>query len=241
MTHADRARRWRGQAKDMSLRDREPTLVTLPEIGLERRSQEGDLSLVVISENATAAHPLRRGTPVIVGNGVNIGIESPSVSRRHAHLFVGERIRIEDLGSRNGTFIRGAPLPPGELAELGTSDLVELKSSVSMGGQASARHGQTAENALLDLARLFPRIAQSSVGVILGGETGVGKEVIARRLLAILSFARSSGRESSRRSHCAQAIRAERRECFGSLEARLLLEWTSMNCPARERSIGDLG
>jgi DNA-binding winged helix-turn-helix (wHTH) protein len=38
------------------------------------------------------------------GAGV-IPLESPTVSRRHARLVIGEDARIEDLGSKNGTFV----------------------------------------------------------------------------------------------------------------------------------------
>jgi DNA-binding winged helix-turn-helix (wHTH) protein len=53
-------------------------------------------------------------------------IESPTVSRRHARIHVGEDgAVIEDLGSKNGTFVRGerisgpTPLAHGDVIRLG--------------------------------------------------------------------------------------------------------------------------
>jgi pSer/pThr/pTyr-binding forkhead associated (FHA) protein len=53
-------------------------------------------------------------------------IESPSVSRRHARILVsGETATLEDLGSRNGTFLGGdkiaapSPLADGDEIRIG--------------------------------------------------------------------------------------------------------------------------
>jgi DNA-binding winged helix-turn-helix (wHTH) protein len=43
-----------------------------------------------------------------------IRIDAAGVSRRHARLVIaGDRARIEDLGSKNGTFVGGKPVAPG--------------------------------------------------------------------------------------------------------------------------------
>jgi DNA-binding winged helix-turn-helix (wHTH) protein len=53
-------------------------------------------------------------------------LESPTVSRRHARILVdGEQVLLEDLDSKNGTFVRGqritapTPLSGGEVFRLG--------------------------------------------------------------------------------------------------------------------------
>lgn len=58
-------------------------------------------------------------------------IDVHSVSRRHAAVTIaGETATIEDLGSKNGTFVRGrrvtgrVPLRDGDLVRLGTAELV---------------------------------------------------------------------------------------------------------------------
>ncbi len=66
--------------------------------------------------------------------GNDIVINDPEVSRRHARLLkVGDTYSIEDLGSTNGTFIRGlrlaAPvtLRPGEVITLGERVIVQFE------------------------------------------------------------------------------------------------------------------
>jgi DNA-binding winged helix-turn-helix (wHTH) protein len=65
--------------------------------------------------------------------GSTVWIDSPSVSRRHARLTVegrSRRVVLEDLGSTNGCFVRGAPvdspvvLSDGDAVTIGS---VELK------------------------------------------------------------------------------------------------------------------
>ena len=54
--------------------------------------------------------PLLEGV-IVIGRGEDAGIriESGGVSRRHARIVVaGEEARVEDLGSKNGTFVNGA-------------------------------------------------------------------------------------------------------------------------------------
>ncbi len=52
--------------------------------------------------------PLPPG-PCVIGRArsADISTESPSVSRRHALLSIGERVTVRDLGSRNQTFVDG--------------------------------------------------------------------------------------------------------------------------------------
>ena len=49
------------------------------------------------------------------------------VSRQHAViLFVNDKFFIQDLGSRNGTFLNGKRLEPFQLMRLGTGDEINL-------------------------------------------------------------------------------------------------------------------
>ena len=58
-------------------------------------------------------------------DGAAAWIDSPSVSRRHARIVVsGGRATIEDLGSKNGTYVRGARLSAA--AQLVDGDEIRL-------------------------------------------------------------------------------------------------------------------
>lgn len=68
---------------------------------------------------------------------VNVRIDAPSVSRRHARLTVasGAPATLQDLGSKNGTWVAGrrldsdaAPLRDGDVLRLGRVELVFLDS-----------------------------------------------------------------------------------------------------------------
>jgi DNA-binding winged helix-turn-helix (wHTH) protein len=65
----------------------------------------------------------------IVGRGIEdvVEIEAPTISRRHARIIIGESITLEDLGSKNGTWLKDQRLTaPGALAD---GDVVKLGSA----------------------------------------------------------------------------------------------------------------
>lgn len=74
--------------------------------------------------------PLRRGEN-IVGRGSDdvVEIEAPTISRHHARIVVGESVTIEDLASKNGTWLDGErvggsrPLADGASVRLGSVHL----------------------------------------------------------------------------------------------------------------------
>lgn len=75
--------------------------------------------------------PLREGESVLGRDeGATVFLDEASVSRRHARITVtGRSAVIEDLDSRNGTFVRGArvdglvPLEDGDAIRLGWARL----------------------------------------------------------------------------------------------------------------------
>jgi DNA-binding winged helix-turn-helix (wHTH) protein len=56
--------------------------------------------------------PLRQGENVLGRNlDDGVSVPSPTVSRRHARIsIVGDEASVEDLGSKNGTYVNGAPV-----------------------------------------------------------------------------------------------------------------------------------
>ena len=138
----------------------------------------------------------------------DVQVQDTAVSRIHLRLHLGgSRVRVEDVGSANGTLVSGSRLPPGEVrvlppgqvVEIGTSWLTIANSALQSSDSAhsgpvsqestSHNEGRQRKPALVvhdekmqALHHLVERVAASDISVLLRGETGVGKEVFARRL-----------------------------------------------------------
>lgn len=128
-----------------------------------------------------------------------IRIDSRSVSRRHAILHLGPPLCIQDLGSANGTFVRDARSPldtaatqplrklSREVFELAVGERLSLGTvplAVRRKEEASHSSAPTAavvrDPAMLAIHDQLGRAARSTLSILLLGETGVGKEVLAR-------------------------------------------------------------
>ena len=169
--------------------------------------------LLVGTGQDVVSHLLPAHGVLTVGRAPDAGIQvkDGSVSRLHLRLHLGSTVRVEDLGSANGTSVGGlriAPgeqcvLPPGQVVELDASWMTiansRLTASSSSQGSAPPREssspaapntGKTGAHPVLvvedekmrAMHHLVARVATSDIRVLLHGETGVGKEVFARRL-----------------------------------------------------------
>ncbi len=115
------------------------------------------------------------------------------VSRRHLAIEVkGTSLRVEDLDSTNGTFIGGVRivlvlLHGGEHVALGKSMLAvtRVASNAALGAVPAARGYGRVVGSSLAMRRLYPmleRLSASNASLLLEGETGTGKELIAETL-----------------------------------------------------------
>jgi transcriptional regulator with GAF, ATPase, and Fis domain len=131
---------------------------------------------------------------MLVGSGpaCEVHVSDREVSRRHAAVEpAGRRLRITDLGSTNGTFVDGvavveAFLRGGEVVRIGSTAIEVSDSPAQTQAPLPVRtsFGRMV-GASTEMRRLYPlceRLAQSSVTVIIEGETGTGKEVLAEAL-----------------------------------------------------------
>ena len=116
-------------------------------------------------------------------------IEDPSVSRRHVELeLVPEGVLVRDLKSRNGTFyldqrVERMVLAPGTSLRLGSTTIaIELDAELADEPLALAgfRGLVGASPAMQRLFGMVARLDGSLVPVMVHGETGVGKELVAR-------------------------------------------------------------
>ncbi len=137
------------------------------------------------------AHPGR----VLLGQGpaCDLKLSDTQVSRRHAALeAVGGELRLTDLGSTNGTWvdrvrISEAYLGGGELVRVGATLLRVDRAEASARARPLPPEEQFGRlvGASPEMRRLYPmckRLALSDVPVIIEGETGTGKEVLAEAL-----------------------------------------------------------
>jgi two-component system response regulator AtoC len=94
-------------------------------------SSEETLSVLVLSNSFIASYSLPDVGEVTIGrsNSVEVYVDDPLVSRRHAILAMAPRLTIRDLGSSNGTRVDGTPLPAGETRELRVGDVVTVGSA----------------------------------------------------------------------------------------------------------------
>jgi DNA-binding NtrC family response regulator len=134
-----------------------------------------------------------RGGRVHVGQSpaCAVRLSDPTVSRRHAALDLVEgALRLTDLGSTNGTSVNGVrafevELAGGETLRLGDSVLrVELGEAATEPATDRRRFGRFVGGSE-EIQRLYPimdRIAAADIPVVIEGETGTGKEVLAESL-----------------------------------------------------------
>jgi transcriptional regulator with PAS, ATPase and Fis domain len=153
-----------------------------------------DWVLVVCTAMGVVRREVQPGAALVLGRGehVDIDIDDDSVSRRHARLYVGDPVRIEDLGSRHGTVVLGkrlaaaeiATLPLGATAELGATSVVLHRGRHTAADAAAPEGALVVDDAMQRLYALLDTIAPSAMSVLILGETGTGKEVYARAVHA---------------------------------------------------------
>jgi two-component system, NtrC family, response regulator AtoC len=184
---------------------REKRATSAPLDEARERSKAAGFELVVLLSAKVATYPLPASGSVSIGRSEenDIRIDHASVSRRHALLHVGPPLQIEDLGSANGirmldvidhpntAQIRDVKGQSGALVPVRIGDTIGLGAAVlvlnvSEPAPREADPGKALEDgfyvgdkAMRELHALAARLAEGMISVLLLGETGVGKEVLA--------------------------------------------------------------
>ncbi len=121
-----------------------------------------------------------------------IVLTDPTVSRYHLELRrTASGIQLSDLGSRNGTWVGGlrierAIVPAGTRLKIGDTTIAvdDAGSSVAPPLTEAPRPPDLVgeSDGIREVARLVHKLARVDSSVLIQGETGTGKEVVARAL-----------------------------------------------------------
>lgn len=141
---------------------------------------------VVVTGETDASVFTIEGERCVIGRppDADVQLTSPYVSRSHAEVVeVQGRYRVHDLGSKNGTLLNGAPIPP-EGHWLSDGDRVELAH-----GQVVLRyHSETSTITLVDHTspHAAVRVDAASREVFLGGVRV--EPLLSRKEFDVLNF-----------------------------------------------------
>jgi len=162
--------------------------------------------LCVFSGEEVTRHPIPADRELTIGraDGCEIRIDHPSVSRRHLQLRAGSKLVVRDLGSANGTAIRDSRRPAvlgetealrrlsndeseisvGDLVTIGVVTLVVRRSRTDAEPDSGAAGDGfiIRDPSMTALYEQAARVAATPISVLVLGETGTGKEVLARYL-----------------------------------------------------------
>jgi two-component system response regulator AtoC len=158
--------------------------------------------VVAMWPGGTIAKELPDGGKLTVGRsrGCDLTIDHSSVSREHVAFHGGRPVEVEDLGSTNGTTVGGVrianntrvAIERGQVVVVGAAVLVvhgafEPPVPVAPRRQAPAVRPNEppiiiADDGMRELHRIVDLVAKGDLSVVLLGETGTGKDVLADAL-----------------------------------------------------------
>ena len=136
-----------------------------------------------------------------VGSGPenDLVLADDTVSRHHARIYrEGDRWLVVDLDSTNGTFVhrarvREAYLTPDAVVTMGAAELrvVPAEEEIDIEPSGEARLGDLVggDRQMRELYTLITKVAPTDATVVLEGETGTGKDVVARTIQRLSSRA----------------------------------------------------
>lgn len=133
--------------------------------------------------------------PMVVGASADadLVIEDPAVSGFHAELDPRDSgLQIRDLGSLNGTVVSGVRVRETSISSRGTITIggtaleIDYENGVSLPielWRADSFHSLIGQSPIMrELFAYLARVSPSDASVLIRGETGTGKELVARSI-----------------------------------------------------------
>ena len=162
----------------------------MPEADTRRLTPGGTHGPRFLVVYAPARPPSRHVLPlgrIVIGRTptCDIVVDDETISRQHAALVVEPaHVFAEDLGSANGTSVGGVALKPGERVVVLVGGMLALGDVVALLREGPDDKAERLDEPMPSSAHVLDLVAPTNLPVLILGETGVGKEVIAEKIVA---------------------------------------------------------
>ncbi len=135
--------------------------------------------LLVFWPGGVAERDLTPGVKLVIGRGeeCQLHVLHASVSRAHLEVSAGPPALVKDLGSSNGSRLQGKKLDAGRAVALTAGSVVEFGEARLLLEAARGAAGE--RSTMAQVRKLVEVVAPSMLSVLIQGETGSGKELLA--------------------------------------------------------------
>ena len=178
----------------MGSRDRTNITALLDEVPSFSKQNRGGIFLVIKGPDRGESVRLQENKPVYFGSAptCEMVLTDKTVSRRHMSAeLVGEEVIVRDNDSTNGTFIQGSRFKEinigfGAEVKLGRTVIKFLPDEEVVEPEPSAEesfgHLIGSDTKMRQMFKLLQDVAATDATVLIEGETGTGKELIAEEI-----------------------------------------------------------
>ncbi len=142
------------------------------------------LTVVGGPSNSTIDLPDSGALTIGRSRSADVTIDDESLSRLHGRLECGRGLHFVDLGSSNGSWVGGQRVEPHGTVEVHDGEVIELGSVVLAVQWPTSAEPRPASDAMTRLRGKALKAAQHRINILVLGETGVGKGMLAREIHA---------------------------------------------------------